>query len=84
MEKIIGVLGNITENEMEIAIKAIEKSRGEKARIAKIKELERTIRESIKEIHSLNGTVFINGGGYVPTQTRIDSHPNAYIDVAYH
>ena len=84
MEKIIGVLGNITETEMEIAVKAIERDRDEKTRVAKIKELEQVLCSTIEQIHSLNGRVIINGAGYVPSCTVVNEHPNAHLSVFYH
>ncbi len=84
MEKIIGVLGNITEKEMEIAVKAIERDRDEKTRVAEIKRLEQVLYNTIKQIHSMNGRVIINGAGYVPACTTVNEHANAHLKVFYY
>ena len=72
-EKVVGILGNITEEEMELAISTIQQNRDNKARIARIKELEKTLHSCIQEIHSLNGSVHIVGGVYVPISTKVNS-----------
>ena len=63
----LGVLENITNEEMELAIKAIETDRKEKIRKAKIQELKTTLMETLEQIYELKGDVrFTEGGKYIP------------------
>jgi hypothetical protein len=85
MEKIkgIGLLGNITEEEMELAVATIKADREEKVRKAKIDELEKTLISAIKEIRELGGSVRLHGGGYVYASTSVNSTVSSSLEISY-
>ena len=79
----IGLLGNITEEEMKVAISAIENKRKISERKAKLVEAEKRLFDTIKEIESLGGSVGLSGCGYVPCGTRINSTDATQLRVSY-
>ena len=70
----LGILENITEEELKIAMEAIQKDREEKNRLRRLKELEVQLLEIVDEIYKLNGAIRLNmGGKYVPVGARLES-----------
>ena len=79
----IGLLGNITEEEMELAISAIKNKRKIGERRAKLVEAEKRLFDTIKEIESLGGSVGLSGCGYVPYGTKVNSTKATQLRVSY-
>lgn len=70
----LGVLENITEEEMQLAIKAIEIDRKEKNRKAEIAELQKILMDTINRIYELDGSIRLTiGGKYLPVDAVIKS-----------
>lgn len=70
----LGVLENVTEEEMQLAIKAIETDRKEKVRKAEIAELQKILMDTINRIYELNGSVRLTiGGKYLPVDATLHS-----------
>lgn len=70
----LGILENITEEEMKIAMEAIQKDREEKSRLKRLKALEKQLFETVDEIYKLKGAVRLNmDGRYIPVGARLES-----------
>ena len=70
----LGILENVTEEEMQLAIKAIETDRKEKIRTAEIIELKKILMDTINKIYELNGSVCLTiGGKYLPVDAKLHS-----------
>lgn len=81
MLKEITVLENVSEDEMKIAIRAIERARSEKAREQQAEALERQLMATIKELNEIGYKVRLRGGGYVHSGDEIntDTYSSIYV-----
>lgn len=70
----LGILENITEAEMKIAMEAIQKDREEKSRLKRLEALEVQLLETVDEIYKLKGSVHLNKSGrYIPVGAHLES-----------
>lgn len=68
----LGILENITKEEMELAVATIERKRAKEEKKDLINEETKKLFNAIAEIERLGGSVRLIGGGYVPCGKKIN------------